>query len=69
MTQVLLDEIGSALRKSQEDRAGRCISYMRTFSVAPAQDRLAGLLDQIADHPAFGKGTFERALELARENR
>jgi serine/threonine protein phosphatase PrpC len=68
MVRVLLEETQSALQAGKEDRVRRGISYMRSFSLTPGQNRLAGLLDRIADHSAFGKGTFEQALELARRN-
>jgi hypothetical protein len=69
MARVLLEKTQSALQEGEEGRTRQHISYMRRFSVAPGQDALAGLLDRIADHPAFGKETFERALELARQAR
>lgn len=69
MVRMLLEETQSALQAGEEGRAGRCVSYMRKFSVAPGQNRLADLLDQIAEHPAFGREVFEQVLELARQNR
>ena len=69
MGRVLLKELDQALEEGDEDRVGQCARYMSRFSVTPGQEALSGLLDQIAEHPSFGKDTFERVLRLARRGR
>ena len=69
MLQVLMEEIEAALQEEDADLIKRCARYIGRFSIRPGQEALSGLLDQIAEHPSFGKDLFERVLELARKNR
>jgi serine/threonine protein phosphatase PrpC len=67
MLRVLLEEPSRALDASDKGRIKQCVRYIRRFSTIPEQETLSDLLDRIAEHPACGKDTFERALELARQ--
>ena len=69
MARVLLKELDQALQYGDEDRVIECARYIRRFSIRPGQGALADLLDRIAEHPACGKDTFERVLEVARRSR
>ena len=69
MLQALMEEIEAALQEGDADLIKRCARYIGRFSIRPGQEALSGLLDQIAEHPSFGKDPFERVLELARKNR
>jgi hypothetical protein len=64
MVQVLMEEIGTALQEGNETRIEQCARYMQVFSMGPAQDAIAEILDRIAHHPALGKETFERVHRL-----
>lgn len=69
MARVLLEEMDRALQDGDENRVIECARYMGRFSIRLGRDALADLLDRIAEHPACGKGTFERVLEVARRSR
>ena len=69
MGRALLKELDQALEEGDEDRVGQCARYMSRFSVTPGQEVFADLLDRIAEHPGFGKDTFEQVLRLARRGR
>ena len=69
MLQVLMEEIEAALQEGDADLIKQCARYIGRFSIRPGQEALSGLLDQIAEHPGFGKDLFKRVLELAWKNR
>jgi hypothetical protein len=69
MAHVLMEEMDQALQDGDEDRVIECARYIQRFSIRLGQGPLAALLNRIAEHPACGKDTFERVLEVARRSR